>query len=130
MTATRMLGLLVTTIVALASVYLLREATESRHSRQDPDSRMQVVVDVHSRDRPREYSTADLGRSLVMTCRVEVAARVVDQQIDDLGGGRLRFVLQPSLDESDRRQLDGCLEDAEVDHVQADVLSMTELTPV
>jgi hypothetical protein len=127
MTAARLLGLLVIALVGLTGVYFLREATESRHTRQDPDSRMEVVIEVASRDRPAAYSTADLGRSLVLACRVEVASHVVDERIDDLGGGRLRFVMQPSLDESDRRQLDGCLEDAEVDHVQADVVSMTPL---
>ncbi len=37
--------------------------------------------------------------------------------------------MTPGLDEADRRQLTGCLQDMRIDHVLANVVSMTQRDP-
>jgi hypothetical protein len=58
---------------------------------------------------------------------MEVRASVVPGSFTDLGEGRYRFHLDPSLDDADRRQLRGCLEDARVDHFLAEVESLRDV---
>jgi hypothetical protein len=40
------------------------------------------------------------------------------------GDGRFRAVFQPALDESDSKQLRGCLEDWTIDSLRAEVVSL------
>ena len=61
----------------------------------------------------------------MLTCRLEVNSDVVGD-IEPLGDGRFQAVLSPSMDETNRRQFRGCLEDWQIDHVRLDVLSLDE----
>ncbi len=119
----------------VVGILALREATLSTHVRQDPDSRLQVVV--HSSRNPSASATqslAELTEAQVLFCRLEIDSDLVGElepaRVDrhsplrDLGSDRFFFVLQPSLDNSNRRQFRGCLEDWRVDHLLVDVECM------
>ena len=49
----------------------------------------------------------------------------LDGPIESLGDGRFRAVLTPAMDETNRRQFRGCVEDFMIDHVQIDVIELT-----
>jgi hypothetical protein len=60
----------------------------------------------------------------VLLCRLEVSSDVVGN-VEAIASGRYRAVLAPSMDESNRRQFRGCLEDWVLDHVRLDVVRLT-----
>lgn len=117
------LGALGLVIGALA-VSALREATMSTHHRVAPDSRSEVVVSARSRGAERNQTLGELVEALVLTCRLEVASDV-DGAIEADGDDRFRFDLVPSLDETNRRQFRGCIQDFSIDQLRADVVSIT-----
>src|SRR3954465_9275986 len=90
----------------------MRGALETRHEVMPPHSRL--VVDASASVRgPREHAPS-LARGLVAACIAEAAAEARVVQFAWRGAGRFRFVTRPALDEPDRRQLQGCLEDLRV----------------
>ncbi|MDP9072435.1 MAG: hypothetical protein M3N68_14350 [Actinomycetota bacterium] len=68
-----------------------------------------------------------MTRALFMACRLQVTVDLVEQAFERVSPSAFRFVVQPALNESDRRQLHGCLEDARLEHLQLDVLAMRQL---
>jgi hypothetical protein len=109
--------------VGVIGVFALREATLSTHGAVDPDSRVEIVLDAHTRHRELRQTVPEMVEALLLTCRLEVSSDVVGP-IRALGNGRFRAVLQPALDETNRKQLRGCLEDWTIDSVRADVVSL------
>lgn len=108
-------------VVALAGgIYALRAATMSTHTASPPGSRTEVVLDVSIRDAEPAADRDEMAEALVLGCRLEVSAELVGG-VRHLGTNRYEFSLTPALDESDRRQLHGCLEDLRIDHLQAGV---------
>jgi hypothetical protein len=59
----------------------------------------------------------------LLTCRLEVNSDLVGDIRDD-GDGRFYALLAPALDQTDRRQLQGCLEDFVIDHLQMNVVHL------
>ena len=60
----------------------------------------------------------------LQTCRLEVTSDLTGP-IESLGDGRFRAVLTPAMDETNRRQFRGCVEDFVIDHVQIDVIELS-----
>ena len=114
--------------LALTGVWALREATESRHVVVAADSQLEVVVDAEARQANASQSLHELTAAQVLACRLEVNGDPVSD-ITPLAGDptRFRFVVQPSLDRSDRRQFRGCLEDWRNDHLRVRVVEMRDL---
>ncbi len=113
-------------LVAGVGIPVLAEATMSRRTPVDPDSAMEVVLRVRISHEP-ENSAIEMARTLFAGCRLQVPATVDETGFKRLGSDRFRFVITPGLNQSDRRQLHGCLEDARLQHVQANVLHMREI---
>ena len=63
----------------------------------------------------------------LLTCRLEVASDLVGE-VEREGDNRFRAVFTPSMDESNRRQFRGCIEDWVIDHVRIDVVHMEDVT--
>ena len=123
----RGLGAVVGLALGLGAVLALREATLSTHQAVPPDSSVEFVV--HSRVNRGERSSLDtMTESLVRLCELEVAPEI-DGPVEDLGDDRFRFVLRPALDDTDRTQFRGCVEDWKIDNLLVDVESMVETPP-
>jgi hypothetical protein len=109
--------------IGVVGVLALREATLSTHGKVDPDSRVELVLDARSRHREPGQTLPEMVEALLLTCRLEVNSDVVGTIRAD-GDGRFRAVLQPGLDETNRKQLRGCLEDWTIDSLRVDVVSV------
>lgn len=118
---------LVAAVVVGAGIWWLRGETMSTHVPVDGDSRLAVVVDVDRHRAEAGHTLAEMVQAKVLTCRLEVRRADIVEQPEPVGEGRFRVVLQPSLDDTDQTQFEGCLEDWNVDHVLVDVVSMAEL---
>lgn len=111
-------------------ILLVRDLTQSTHSAQPPDSRLEVVVDADSRAGEPTQALHEMTTAQVVMCRLEVSGDPVGDVVslpDD--PTRFRVVLQPALDETDRTQYRGCLEDWRIDHLRLRVISMARLDP-
>ncbi len=114
------------------AVVALREATLSTHQPIAADSQVEVVVEVESEQRERGQSEDELIEALVLTCRLEVNSDLVGEiealperadDDDDL----YRAVLQPAMDQTNRRQFRGCLEDWTIDQLLVDVVRFEDI---
>jgi hypothetical protein len=113
-------------VAGVLGVGALREATLSTHQRMPPDSRVEIVITAEDNQGEHDQSLLEMVHALVTACRLEVASDPVGD-VEEVGEGRFRAVLTPALDETNRRQFRGCLEDWTIDHVQADLISVEEL---
>jgi len=107
-------------------VLALREATLSTHQRVDPDSQIELVVSATSRGPEPSQSLAELVDAQVRLCRLEVTSDVVGE-VAPQGDNQFRAILRPSLDETNRRQFRGCIEDWVIDHVRLNVVTLRDL---
>lgn len=123
--ATAGLGVVGLAVGALG-VIALREATMSTHSAVPPDSRVELVVEAASRGGDESHTLEERVDALVRTCRLEVASDLVGR-MEPLGDGRYRGVLAPAMDDTDRRQFRGCIEDWVIDNVRLDIEELRDL---
>lgn len=112
--------------VGCLAVVSLREATLSTHADMDPESQMEVVVSASWRNAEPSQTLPGMVEAQLLRCRLEVATDMVGD-IEELDDGRFRAVIAPALDQTDRRQFRGCLNDWTIDHVGLDVLSLDEV---
>jgi hypothetical protein len=110
----------------VVAVVLLRDATLSTHEPVDPDSRIELIIKVSTRDGEQGQTVEEMAQAQLLACRLEVGSDPVGP-LEPLGEGRVRVVLTPSMDSTDQRQFRGCLEDWTIDHVRTDVERLTEL---
>ena len=117
-------------VVGLAAgglgVIALREATMSTHNPVPPDSRVELVVAAESRGGDSSQTVEERVDAQVRACRLEVASDLVGR-MEPLGDGRYRGVLAPAMDETDRRQFRGCVEDWVIDNVRLDIEELRDL---
>ena len=122
---------IVVALVVLAllggGVWQLRGATMSTHVDVAPDSQLAVTLDAESRQSETGQSLLEQVTAKVSMCRLEVRTSDAIGPLEPGGDGRFRFVLQPSLDKTDRVQFRGCMEDWNVDHLIVDVVEMREV---
>jgi hypothetical protein len=110
--------------IGVVLIVALREATLSTHQPVPPDSTLEIVVSASTKGGERNQILVEMVEAQLATCRLEVSSDVVGPvEVDD--DGHFRAVLRPSLDETNRRQFRGCVEDWVIDHVRLNVLSMT-----
>jgi hypothetical protein len=110
-------------VAVLVGIVLLRQETMSVHQPAPPGSSTRVVV-TGINNAPSRASVAARTRAQVALCRLEVHDETSEPVLRPLDEDTFEFGLRPALDESDRRQLHGCLEDALVDHLQLRVERM------
>ena len=109
--------------VGILAVAALREATLSTHQRVDPDSQTELVLTADDRGAETTQSLAELVDAQVRMCRLEVTSDVVGEVAPN-GGNEFRAVLRPAMDETNRRQFRGCIEDWLIDHVRLNVTTL------
>jgi hypothetical protein len=110
-------------VTSVAVVDELGDLFQTRADHVDPDSRSEVVLDVD--ERRYKHSLDEGAEALVVACAGSVANRVLDDPgVVEIGPGRYRFLVQPSLGRHNRVKLVGCLEDGTIDHLRGDVVSV------
>lgn len=109
--------------LGVGGVLALREATLSTHYYVRRGTEAVVVLDAEVKGGEPGQTLDEAVRAVVSTCRLEVA-RSDPERIEALGGGRYRVTLQPGMDQTNKRQLRGCLEDWSVEHLRVDVVSL------
>jgi len=112
-------------------VSLLREATLSTHDEHIPrDSQIEIVVRAHARNAETGQTLLEMVEAQLLACRLEVASDV-EGDVEPIGlgsGSRFRAVLTPSMDQTNRRQFRGCVEDWVLDGVQLDIERLRPLS--
>ena len=106
--------------IGVVVVLLLREATLSTHEEVVGASEVELVVSADTNGAEATQTLPEMVEAQILTCRLEVNVDV-EGPIVSLGDDRFRAVLVPAMDETDRRQFRGCLEDWIVDHLLLDV---------
>jgi hypothetical protein len=109
----------------VVGVLALREATLSTHE-QVVGQDMAVVVSATTKGGEGGQTLAEMVEAQLLTCRLEVTSDFAGP-IEPLGDDRFRAVLTPALDDTNRRQFRGCVEDFMIDHVQINVVDLTDL---
>ncbi len=109
--------------IGVVAVLSLREATLSTHEQVTGDA-MELVVSANTKGGERSQTLAEMVEAQLQTCRLEVNSDLAGP-IEPLGDGRFRAVLIPAMDETDRRQFRGCVEDFMIDHVQINMIQLT-----
>ena len=111
--------------IGVVAVYALREATLSTHDEVDA-RQTRLVVSGATKGGEKHQTLSEMVEAQLLTCRLEVESDLAGP-VEPLGDGRYRAVLVPALDDSNRRQFRGCLEDWIIDHVQLDVEELTQV---
>jgi hypothetical protein len=121
-------------VLAIAGVALgvfgvvaLRSATLSTHDVVPPDSQIEVVVSAEVRRGEGGQTLEEMVEAQLVACRLEVNSDIVGEVEPLPTGGYYRAVLKPSMDETNRRQFRGCLEDWKIDQFQLDVIRLAEI---
>ncbi len=110
--------------IGVVAVFALREATLSTHQAVPDDTASEVVLSARTRGGETNQTLAEMVEAVLLTCRLEVASDLAGPLVDE-GAGSFRASLTPGLDETNRRQYRGCVEDWSVDHVLVDVRSVS-----
>jgi hypothetical protein len=110
--------------IGFAAVIQLREATLSTHQRMPRDSTVVVELSADTKGGETDQSLPEMVEALFLACRLEVTSDLV-APLERVGEGRFRAQLRPAMDETNRRQFRGCLEDWTVDHLQVDQVVLT-----
>jgi hypothetical protein len=112
--------------IGIVVVIALREATLSTHQPVAANSRIEVVVTARTRDAEPGHTLDEMVEAQLLSCRFQVNSNVVGN-IEHQGNGRYRAVFTPTLDQTNRRQFRGCLNDWLIDHFRMHVVRMREL---
>jgi hypothetical protein len=112
--------------VGIVAVLFLREATLSTHEPVTTAEETEVVVSAKTKGGESDQTLPEMVEAQLLMCRLEVTSDLVGP-IESLGDGRFRAVLAPALDETNRRQFRGCVNDWAIDHVWIDVVELANL---
>jgi hypothetical protein len=111
--------------IGVVGILALREATLSTHE-SVAAAQTELVMSADTKGGERNQTLPEMVEAQLQACRLEVASDV-DGPIESLGEGHFRAVLAPALDETNRRQFRGCMEDWVIDHVRINVTEMANI---
>jgi hypothetical protein len=112
-------------VIGVVAVLLLREATLSTHEEVDARE-TDLVVSAKTKSGEPNQTLSEMVEAQLLACRLEVESDLAGP-IERVGDGRYHAVLVPALDESNRKQFRGCVEDWIIDHVQLDVIELNQI---
>jgi hypothetical protein len=113
--------------IGVFGVVALRSATLSTHEHVSPDSRIEVVVSARVKGGEPGQTLDEMVEAQLVACRLEVSSDIVGDVEALPEHGHYKAILQPSMDETDRRQFRGCLEDWRIDQFRLDVIRLAEV---
>jgi hypothetical protein len=114
--------------VGVFGVGALREATLSTHHPVAAGSESTVLVRAEQKGEEPGQTLAEMVDAQLSMCRLEVSSDLVGP-VEDLGDGTFEAVFAPAMDETNRRQFRGCVEDWTTDHLRVDVLEIGAVDP-
>jgi len=108
-------------------VDILGDLTQDRPDRVVAGSQSEIVLEVRTKD----YlgSSLSAAQGLWGACSGTVHQALVDPGVVDLGDGRFRLVTDRAVGEHSWRRLQGCLEDATIDRITAEVVTKHDFLP-
>ena len=106
------------------AVLALKEATLSTHRKVTEASHTVIVLEAKVHGEEHRLTLDETVEAVLVACRLEVSSDLERDEPKPLGGGRFEASMVPALDETNQRQLRGCLEDWTLDHLKVDVLSV------
>lgn len=115
-------------VIAIATVIgidFLRDETMSTPDPPDPDAVMVLTLDVDTRE--AFGSVDDLVEALYVACRVRLPDETQLLESTESADGLGRLVVAPAVGETGERRFVGCLEDATIDRVNADLVTMEKI---
>jgi hypothetical protein len=112
-------------VIGVVGVLALREATLSTHEPVDARE-TDLVVSAETKGGEKNQTLSEMVEAQLLACRLEVESDLAGP-VERVGDGRYRAVLVPALDETNRRQFRGCLEDWVIDHLQVDVIDLANV---
>jgi hypothetical protein len=119
MTAAKRLALGVGLVaLAIIGTVALAEVTQDRPDSVDPSSASIVLFDVEE----RAFLGAEPGAALWAACQGAIESHAL--ALGEVDDGRYRVDVQPALGENAEKRLVGCLEDATVDRLAGQVVSI------
>lgn len=106
-------------------VDVLGDMTQDRPDKVVPGAQSEIVLQLRTQD----YLGSPLGaaQGLWGACSGTVTQQLVDPGVVDLGDGHYRLVTNRAIGEHSWRRLQGCLEDATIDRVTAEVVTKRDL---
>jgi hypothetical protein len=109
--------------IGIVGILVLRGATLSTHEAvAAAQTELLMSADTHAGE--ANQTLPEMVEAQLKTCRLEVTSDV-EGPIEELEDGHFRAVLVPALDETNRRQFRGCMEDWLIDGVRINVVEMT-----
>jgi len=118
-------------IVAIATAVGIDELGDLTQTRVDPSpvvgSQTTITLHVEAKD-PRPATHLQAVENIWASCQGTGSLRLAETP-RALGGGRFSLVLSPAVGTYAERQLHGCLEDARLNYVQAQVLDVRSTGP-
>ncbi len=111
--------------IGTVAVFALREATLSTHD-EAVAREAELIVSARTHGGERGQTLDEMVEAQLLTCRLEISSDFAGP-VEPLGDGRFRAVLVPALDQTNRRQFRGCVEDFVIDHLQIDVVELNDL---
>ena len=103
----------------------LADATQTRAHRLRTDVR--TVIDVELQGQLAAAIPERVITSLWQACAGTLRRNLADPVVTHLDGSRFRLELPADLGVSTSRRIHGCLEDAALDRVQAEVVTLTSI---
>jgi hypothetical protein len=122
-TAARVVLAAVGLVAGTLAVLALKEATLSTHHAVTDASRTVVVLRAKVHGQEHRQTLDETVEAVLVACRLEVSSDLEADPVP-LGDDLFRASLVPALDETNQRQLRGCLEDWTLDHLKVDVLDV------
>jgi hypothetical protein len=110
-------------VVGMIAVLAMREATLSTHREVTDADRTKVVLEAKIKGASPGQTLEEAVEAVLVSCRLEVSSDLEADPVP-LGDGVFEASFTPPLDESNRRQFRGCLEDWAIDHLKVDVLTL------
>lgn len=106
---------------------ILGDLTQDRPDKVVAGARSEIVVELRTKDYLGSPLSAAQG--LWGACSGTVTQQLIDPGVVDVGGGHYRLVTDRAVGEHSWRRLQGCLEDATIDRVTAEVVTKRDLLP-
>jgi hypothetical protein len=113
--------------VGIVGVLALREATLSTHEPVTTARETELVVSAKTKGGEQDQTLPEMVEAQLQMCRLEVTSDLASP-IESLEEGRFRAVFTPAMDETNRRQFRGCVEDWMIDHVSLNVVELANVT--